>query len=161
MFAVAAVACGVQRDTVEESAPPPAAAAPAGPAEVTFAPELGVDLAAMTKLDDGVFVRDLRQGSGAAADSGTAVTVAYRAWLPDGTLFEQRPSDDGFGASEFVLGENAPVPGLDTGIRGMRPGGVRLIVVPPDLGYDLIGRPEGVPADAVLVFEITLRRAAS
>lgn len=157
LFVVAAVACSGERGAVEDL--PAAESVP--PAEIVFAPDLGVDLAEMTQLADGVYVRDLRQGSGTAADSGSAVTVAYRAWLPDGTMFEQRPSDDGFGASEFVLGENAPVPGLDSGIRGMRPGGVRLIVVPPGLGYDLIGRPDGVPPDATLVFEVTLRRAAS
>lgn len=145
----------------ETDAARPGAAETAPPAAVTFAPALGVDLAAMTRLDDGVYIHDVTNGSGAAVDSGSVVTVHYRAWLPDGRLFEERPSSDGFGASEFTIGENAPVPGLDSGLKGMRSGGVRRIVVPPELGYDLIGRPAGVPADATLVFEVTLRRVAS
>jgi FKBP-type peptidyl-prolyl cis-trans isomerase FkpA len=87
---------------------------------------------------------------------GTTVTVEYRGWLPDGTLFEKRPSDEGFGLSEFVVGEDAPVEGLDYGMRGMRVGGVRRIVVPPEHGYGLVGRPAGVPAGSVLVFEVRL-----
>jgi len=156
------LACGGSGNGGSET--PDAAAAveqaPAGPEAVTFAPELEVDLAAMTRLPGGVYVRDVRGGSGAAVDSTSMVTVEYRAWLPDGTLFEQRPSSDGFGESQFTLNENAPVPGLVEGMIGMRAGGVRRVVIPPELGYDLIGRPSGVPADAVLVFEIRLTRVS-
>ena len=155
-------ACGDDRPVGDgNGAPTDAAPATVGPADIVFAPELEVDLGAMTRLENGVYILDISRGGGAPADSGTAVTIHYKAWLPDGTLFEERPSRDGFGASEFVLGENAPVPGLNSALEGMRSGGVRRVVVPPELGYDLIGRPEGVPADATVVFEISLRRVAS
>jgi FKBP-type peptidyl-prolyl cis-trans isomerase len=136
---------------VEAPAPEPAAVA-----ETRFAPELEVSLPDMQQTAEGVHYRDVRAGSGRAAGPGATVTAEYRAWLPDGTLFEQRPSDEGFGLSEFVLGEDAPVEGLDYGMRGMRVGGVRRIVVPPEHGYGLVGRPAGVPAGSVLVFEVRL-----
>jgi FKBP-type peptidyl-prolyl cis-trans isomerase FkpA len=145
-----------------EPAPLPA---PAVPAEdrpfdigaIDFAPELGVELDAMTQTSaDGVFIHDVRPGRGRAAAAGDAVTIEYRGWLPDGTLFEQRPSPDGFGASEFVLGTDAPVPGLNVALEGMRPGGVRRAVLPPEHGYGLVGRPAGVPANSPLVFEVRL-----
>jgi FKBP-type peptidyl-prolyl cis-trans isomerase FkpA len=139
--------------------PPPAVQAPDAEFDmrrVTFSPELQVDLDAMTRTDDGVYIQDVREGRGATAEFGRGVSVEYRGWLPDGTLFEQRPSPDGFGLSEFVLGENAPVHGLNSAIAGMRTGGVRRIVLPPEHGYGLVGRPEGVPANSVVIFEVRL-----
>jgi FKBP-type peptidyl-prolyl cis-trans isomerase FkpA len=127
---------------------------------VVFAPELGIDSDALSPAGDGVLVQDVRPGRGRVAESGSTVVVEYRGYLPDGTLFEQRPSADGFGPSEFVLGEGAPVPGLSTGITGMRVDGVRRVVVPPEQGYGLVGRPAGVPAGATLVFEVRLLRVA-
>jgi FKBP-type peptidyl-prolyl cis-trans isomerase FkpA len=142
----------------EDDGPTTEAAAPepAGVAETTFAPELGVSLPDMQQTAEGVHYRNVREGGGRAAEPGVTVTAEYRGWLPDGTLFEQRPNDEGFGLSEFVMGEDAPVEGLDYGMRGMRVGGVRRIVVPPEHGYGLVGRPAGVPAGSALVFEVRL-----
>jgi FKBP-type peptidyl-prolyl cis-trans isomerase len=140
------------RPTTNEAAAPE----PAGVAETTFALELEVSLPDMQQTAEGVYYRNVREGSGRAAEPGTTVTAEYRGWLPDGTLFEQRPNEEGFGLSEFVLGEDAPVDGLDYGMRGMRVGGVRRIVVPPEHGYGLVGRPAGVPAGSALVFEVRL-----
>jgi FKBP-type peptidyl-prolyl cis-trans isomerase FkpA len=129
---------------------------PAGLQAVAFAPELEVDLATMEATPEGVHYRDVREGRGREVGPGDEVTVEYRGWLPDGTLFEQRPSAEGFGLSEFVIGESAPVEGLGFGMSGMRVGGVRRIVVPPEHGYGLVGRPAGVPAGSALVFEVRL-----
>jgi FKBP-type peptidyl-prolyl cis-trans isomerase len=163
-LALAAFAAGCRDAPPVDAAPGAAGAAPAAETprlETTrFADELGVELERMTRLEDGIYVRDARTGRGPAAAAGRSVVVQYRAWLPDGTLFEQRPSPEGFGASEFVLGENAPVEGLNAAVAGMRPGGVRTIVLGPERGYGLVGRPAGVPAGLPLVFEVTLLRVA-
>jgi FKBP-type peptidyl-prolyl cis-trans isomerase FkpA len=148
-------ACAEERKAAPPEQPP-VQDEPAAAATPSFAPELGVDMDAMERTEEGVHVRDVRQGGGRTATVGSTVTAEYRGWLPDGTLFEQRPSAEGFGLSEFVLGENAPVPGLDYGMRGMRVGGVRRIVVPPEHGYGLVGRPAGVPAGTALLFEVRL-----
>jgi FKBP-type peptidyl-prolyl cis-trans isomerase FkpA len=138
------------------AAQPVAEDGPVDVRQVQFAPELNVRLEAMTRTDEGIYYQDVREGRGATAEAGRAVSVEYRGWLPDGTLFEERPSADGFGLSEFVLGENAPVDGLNHGMQGMRTGGVRRIVIPPEHGYGLVGRPAGVPLDSPLVFEVRL-----
>jgi FKBP-type peptidyl-prolyl cis-trans isomerase FkpA len=146
------------QEPVPEAGPEGAAATPAPmPA---LAPELDVRPAEMTPTASGVLVTEVRPGRGREATPGSLVAVEYRAWLPDGTLFEQRPSPEGFGPSEFVLGEGGPVPGLGDGVEGMRPGGVRRLLVPPDRGYGLVGRPAGVPPDATLVFEVRLLRVS-
>lgn len=124
---------------------------------VQFAPELGLSVDALDEAAPGVWATDVRAGRGGAAEAGATVVVEYSGWLTDGTLFEQRPSPDGFGLSEFVLGEGAaPVPGLDVAIAGMRVGGVRRVVVAPEQGYGLVGRPAGVPAESPLVFQVRL-----
>lgn len=124
---------------------------------IELAASLGVNPDSMTEVSDGVRIQDVRAGSGGAVVAGSTVRAEYKAWLPDGTLFEQRPSADGFGASEFVIGaESAPVPGVSTGMLGMKSGGVRRILVPATQGYGLIGRPANVPATSPLLFEVTL-----
>ncbi len=118
---------------------------------VTFAPELGVDLDAMTRTPEGLYYQDLEEGAGTPAEAGTRVQVYYRGWLPSGTLFDaRRPPADPF---SFVLGVGTVIDGWDLGVEGMRPGGVRLLVIPPSLGYG--DRPNGpIPANSVLVFEV-------
>lgn len=156
LIALSAWACG---DRQPDSPPPAPAAEEVTPLDmraVQFAAELGVDIDAMTRTDEGIYYTDVREGRGAEAAPGRIVSVEYRAWLPDGTMFEQRPSPDGFGLSEFVLGENPPVEGLNRAMEGMRTGGVRRVVLPPEQGYGLVGRPQGVPADSPLVFEVRL-----
>jgi FKBP-type peptidyl-prolyl cis-trans isomerase FkpA len=155
LLAVQTAACGGADAPVSRQETTPAAAADTV-AELVFAPALGVVLDSMTETSSGVYVQDLQAGRGTAATAGRRVTVEFRAWLPDGTLYEERPNAEGWGASEFLLGADAPVPGLSDGIEGMRVGGVRRIVVPAERGYGLVGRPASVPAGSVLVFRVRL-----
>ena len=130
------------------------AGAAGGPVEAAaFAPALGVDLAAMTRTNGGVYVRDLRPGSGRAAGRGMEVRVRYTGWLPDGTPVDSVAAAEAPVA--FRLGERQVIAGWERGILGMRVGGRRQIVIPPRLGYG--GRRTGaVPPNAVLVFAIDL-----
>src|SRR5262245_7725468 len=54
----------------------------------TFAPSLGVDLAAMTKRASGLYVQDLEMGTGGVAIRGKSVVVRYAGWLPNGKQFD-------------------------------------------------------------------------
>ncbi len=56
-----------------------------------FAPELNVNLDAMTKTASGLYIQDLTVGTGDEATSGVTVTVHYEGWLSNGTKFEQQP----------------------------------------------------------------------
>jgi FKBP-type peptidyl-prolyl cis-trans isomerase FkpA len=125
------------------------------PETVTYAPALRVDLAAMQRLATGVYIRDLRTGEGEPARPGQHVAVHYAGWLPGGTQFDALAEPDP--PIEFRLGAGEVIGGWDDGIRGMRAGGQRMIVVPPVLGYGSEGA-AGVPPNAVLVFLVELVR---
>jgi FKBP-type peptidyl-prolyl cis-trans isomerase len=123
------------------------------PRNVTFAPELGIDLNAMTRLPSGLYYQDVEEGTGSTASTGNIVRAYYRGWLPNGTLFDQRqPPAEPF---RFQLGVGMVIAGWDEGVTGMRVGGVRKLVIPPSLGYG--NQPIGIiPGNSVLVFEVTL-----
>ena len=126
----------------------------ADPTQLTFAPELGVVLDQMTLTDEGLYYHDLALGTGQEADRNDRVRIHYAGFLPDGT-----PFDSSIAAGEpiqFVLGMREVVRGWEVGVRGMKEGGRRLLVIPPDLGYGSRGLSGVVPGNATLVFEIQL-----
>jgi peptidylprolyl isomerase len=126
--------------------------------DVTFAPELGVNLAASTKTASGLYFRDIAVGDGAtvrAAESGDTVAVRYTGWLRSGVQF-----DSNVGAANpftFVTGLRQVIDGFDEGVRGMRVNGVRQLIIPPALGYGAAGS-GGIPGNSILIFNITLTR---
>lgn len=121
--------------------------------EVNFAPGLGVDIANMTRVGDGVYIRDLTVGTGATVAVGRQLQVRYRGYLTNGTEFENNyPPAATF---PLVLGARRVIAGWEQGIPGMKVGGKRLLVIPPSLGYG--SRPNGdIPANSVLVFEVEI-----
>ena len=121
---------------------------PSDPATENFASSLNVNVATMTKTPDGLYYRDIINGTGPALTKDTTVQVNYSAYLADGTLF-----DSGNGVS---FQTNALVPGFREGLMGMRVGGRRQLVVPSSLGYGATGSPPNVPRQATLVFVVDL-----
>ena len=119
-----------------------------------FAPELNVNLDAMTKTASGLYIQDLTVGTGDEATSGTTVIVHYEGWLPNGTKFDSsRDRNDPF---SFLLGAGRVIQGWDEGVAGMRVGGFRKLVIPPALGYGVGGSLPTIPGNATLVFDIEL-----
>jgi FKBP-type peptidyl-prolyl cis-trans isomerase FkpA len=130
----------------------PAPASPSGPENVAFAPELKVDLAAMQRLPSGLYVQDLREGTGLTAQRTSLVSVRYVGYLPDGKVV------DTTGAGEpltFRLGGPEMIRGWNQGIPGMKGGGLRRLIVPPGLAYGRRGR-GAVPPNATLIFDVQL-----
>jgi FKBP-type peptidyl-prolyl cis-trans isomerase len=89
------------------------------------------------------------------------LTVHYTGWLYDSTRPDgkgrQFDSSRGSEPFSFRLGAGDVIPGWDKGFEGMRVGGKRRLVIPPDLGYGATGTPDGtIPANAGLVFEMEL-----
>ncbi len=120
------------------------------PTRIDFAPSLGVELSAMTRTATGLYLRDLVEGEGPLAAAGDEIVVGYTGWLPDGRAF------DGTAAStpaRFQL--QGLIPGWQEGIPGMRPGGVRLLVIPPSLAYGNAGSGP-IPPRSTLVFRVEL-----
>lgn len=124
-----------------------------GGSQVTFAPVLGVDLATMSKTPSGAWYKDLATGDGLAVGAGRRVAIHYDGRLPNGARFDVNgPTDQPF---SFRVGMGDVVRGFDEGVVGMKVGGRRLVVIPPELGYG----PQGngpVPPNATLVFTIEL-----
>lgn len=96
---------------------------------------------------------DLVVGKGDEAFSGSYVTVHYVGKLKNGTKFDS--SRDRNRPFEFNLGAGEVVKGWDKGIKGMRVGGKRKLIIPPELGYGS-KRVGNIPPDSTLIFEVEL-----
>ncbi len=101
---------------------------------------------------------DLRTGGGDVAVDGASVQVHYTGWLyKDGKRGRKFDSSLDRGVPfTFVLGAGAVIKGWDDGVKGMRVGGKRQLIIPPDLGYGSTGAPPDIPPNATLEFEVEL-----
>lgn len=103
---------------------------------------------------------DVKTGSGAEALNGKTVAVHYTGWVysasaPDhhGTQFDTSRDKGPF---IFVLGAGQVIAGWDQGVLGMKVGGQRTLIIPPNLAYGNRSPSEKIPANATLVFDIEL-----
>jgi FKBP-type peptidyl-prolyl cis-trans isomerase len=110
-------------------------------------------------LSGGLQYIDLRVGCGATVQTNATVTVNYTGWLQNGAKFDSS-FNAGRGPFQADLDPNAPngsvIAGWQQGIVGMKVGGVRRLIIPPALGYGAAGSPPTIPANATLVFDISL-----
>jgi FKBP-type peptidyl-prolyl cis-trans isomerase FkpA len=145
-FVTALAACGIALNTLAES---PAAAPPVAP-PAAAAPEVAV------------LVTDLVKGVGDEAFPGMVVIVHYSGWLydPNSKDFRGRQFDSSRERGQpfsFHLGSGHVIRGWEQGIPGMKVGGTRRLVIPPELAYGSKGAGNGViPPGATLVFEVEL-----
>ncbi|MBI2189857.1 MAG: FKBP-type peptidyl-prolyl cis-trans isomerase [Acidobacteria bacterium] len=102
---------------------------------------------------------DLRVGTGVEAVAGRTLTVHYTGWLYAPTQPDQKgqqfDSSAGRAPFSFVLGAGRVIQGWERGVPGMRVGGLRRLVIPPELGYGAQGAP-GIPPNSTLVFDVEL-----
>jgi len=100
-------------------------------------------------------VKDLKTGTGAEAKAGDQVSVQYIGVLyDDGSKFDA--SYDRGQPFSFKLGGGQVIQGWDQGVAGMKAGGLRELIIPPDLAYGAQGQPPTIPPNATLVFVIDL-----
>ena len=145
---VLVVACGSnEKETAAPSGTPMATAAQTGggPPPVS---------AQATVTASGLKIIEIKIGTGDEVQKGQTVSVHYTGWLADGTKFDS--SLDRGQPISFVLGGGQIIPGFDEGVAGMRVGGERRLILPPDLAYGAQGRSPQIPPNAELTFDVQL-----
>lgn len=106
-------------------------------------------------------ITDVATGTGAAVQNGDTVNVLYTGSLDNGTVFDAS-SLHGNQPFSFTVGANQVIKGWDLGLVGMKVGGKRELVIPPELGYGSQGAGAGaIPPNATLHFTVQLLSISS
>lgn len=124
---------------------------------LTPAPEapVEVDEGDYVTDDAGFQVADIEEGSGDPAEAGDLVNFHVTGWLQDDGAKILSSYDQGE-PIELSIASGQALPGWDAGLTGMRPGGVRQVIVPPELGFGEAGAGDVVPPNATLIWLIEL-----
>ena len=109
-------------------------------------------------MSNGLQITDTKAGTGAEARKGQTVTVHYTGWLfnngQQGAKFDSsRDRKDPF---KFPLGSGMVIKGWDEGVAGMKVGGQRTLIIPPERGYGVRGAGGVIPPNATLKFDVEL-----
>jgi FKBP-type peptidyl-prolyl cis-trans isomerase len=116
----------------------------------------------MTKTKSGLKYSDQTVGTGDEAKKGDTVTVHYTGWLYvkgqrgkkfDSSVDKNRPFS-------FKIGEHRVISGWEEGVAGMKVGGKRELIIPPDLGYGEHAMGDVIPAYSTLDFEVELLKVS-
>ena len=112
----------------------------------------------MNTNPSGLQYTDTLPGTGAEASPGQHVTVHYTGWLytdgQQGAKFDSsRDRNDPFA---FPLGAGHVIKGWDEGVAGMKVGGQRTLIIPPEMGYGARGAGGVIPPNATLKFDVEL-----
>lgn len=149
LFAGTALALGL---SLAQAAGKPAASAPApaakpvDPVLAQAAKETGAKV-----LPNGVVVRTLKAGTGAAPTDTSTVTVHYKGTFPDGRVFDASPAGQPI---SFPL--NHVISCWTLGVQQIKVGGKAKLTCPANTAYGERGAPPDIPPNAVLVFEVEL-----
>jgi FKBP-type peptidyl-prolyl cis-trans isomerase len=112
----------------------------------------------VTEMPDGLKYTDTKTGDGATARAGNKVSVNYTGWLYNngtkGAKFDS--SLDRGQPFQFTLGAHQVISGWDEGVAGMKVGGKRTLIIPPELGYGSRGAGGAIPPNATLIFDVDL-----
>jgi peptidylprolyl isomerase len=110
------------------------------------------------EMPNGLKYTDTKTGDGATATPGNKVSVHYTGWLYNngakGAKFDS--SVDRGQPFQFTLGAHQVIAGWDEGVAGMKVGGKRTLIIPPELGYGARGAGGVIPANATLMFDVEL-----
>jgi hypothetical protein len=114
-----------------------------------------IELKDLTTLTpSGLRYVDLVPGTGETVPPGATVEGQFTGYLVDGTKFEESRN----GSPPMKIPLTGLIPGLREGIAGMKVGGRRKLIIPPDLGFGAKGRSGKIPPDSILVFDIEVTK---
>jgi len=164
LTALAATACGYSdpygsNPAVANESPNPSASPSVSPGADDC--NAGNGLQAVT-YPDGLKIIDLKVGTGDAAKAGENAEVQYTGWLTDCRQFDSSRSP-GRTTFTFQIGQGQVIGGWDEGLLGMKVGGKRKLIIPPELAYGAQGQTDQttgaqiIPPNATLLFEIELK----
>jgi peptidylprolyl isomerase len=130
-----------------------------GMAAAPFAQAQGAQTQGKTMTPaSGLQITDSKVGTGAAPRTGQMCVMHYTGWLYQngvkGAKFDS--SRDRGQPFEFTIGTGQVIRGWDEGVAGMKVGGKRTLIIPPDLGYGARGAGGVIPPNATLIFEVEL-----
>ena len=112
----------------------------------------------VVEMPNGLKYTDEKIGDGPEATAGKKTSVHYTGWLSDngakGKKFDS--SVDRGQPFQFTLGARQVIAGWDEGVAGMKVGGKRTLIIPPELGYGARGAGGVIPPNATLIFDVEL-----
>ena len=104
--------------------------------------------------DKGLKIQDIVVGTGEAAKQGDKLSVHYVGKLVDGKVFDSSREDNK--PIELTLGAGRVIPGWEKGLEGLKVGGKRILIIPPELAYGEQGSPPFIPPNSTLIFDVEL-----
>jgi FKBP-type peptidyl-prolyl cis-trans isomerase FkpA len=110
----------------------------------------------MNESSTGLWYQIMKEGNGKVFTDNDKVVMDYECLLLDGTKCY---SSKDLGPKELILGRSEMEPGLNEGLRLLRPGAEAIFIIPPFLAYGLIGDRKMIPSRAVIVYNVRILRA--
>ena len=107
------------------------------------------------KMENKFKIEEELLGEGEEAKEYNKVTVHYTGYLENGKVFDSS-LNKGREPFSFTLGTGSVIKGWDEGLKGMKVGGKRKLIIPPDMGYGKNGAGNVIPPNATLIFDVEL-----
>jgi FKBP-type peptidyl-prolyl cis-trans isomerase len=109
----------------------------------------------MNQSPTGLWYQILKEGEGDLFTDNSRIKMTYECSMLDGTLCY---SSDKLGPKELILGRSTMEPGLNEGLRLLKPGSEAIFIIPPFLAYGLPGDGKMIPPRAVIVYKVNILR---
>lgn len=110
----------------------------------------------MKESSTGLWSQILQDGNGKTFRDNDKITMEYDCSLLDGTKCY---SSKELGAKEIILGKSTIEPGLNEGLRLLKPGSSAIFIIPPFLAFGLVGDRKMIPSRSVIVYKVNILRS--